>query len=340
MSESFKWSFSADRCARRCQRQFFLQHVAAWHNARDPVRREAFLLKQVKTLELWQGSLVHRGIELYVVPHLQQHTSVDWPQVIQQTIALARRQFAFSAQRRYREAGMSKTRAGDDYCALRGHETGEGVSAAALDTVIDTVRQSLTNLAEMPELWAHVRGHGKYWPELGVRVTYDAVHIEAHIDLLFFRAYGKPTIIDWKVSETIGGGETDVQTALYAWTLCQHPKWGVSRAEDCELFEVQLLSKMVLRHAADAAVFDRLEDHIYRSLSTMQAMGMGDKYDLTNIERYDFAANPNSCAYCPVRTLCQRLAAEHSLAPDPMAATRITRSTKEQSHGRPCAQLF
>jgi hypothetical protein len=104
MSESFKWSFSADRCLRRCQRQFFLQHVAAWHNTRDPVRREAFLLKQVKTLELWQGSLVHRGIELYVVPQLQQNTRVDWKQVMQQTIAMAGRQFVFSAARRYREA--------------------------------------------------------------------------------------------------------------------------------------------------------------------------------------------------------------------------------------------
>jgi len=115
MSESCKWSFSADRCLRRCQRQFFLQHVAAWHNARDPVRREAFLLKQVKTLALWKGSIVHRGIELYVLPQLQQNTRVDWHQVAQQTIALARRQFVFSAQRRYREAGMSKAQAGDDY---------------------------------------------------------------------------------------------------------------------------------------------------------------------------------------------------------------------------------
>lgn len=340
MSESCKWSFSADRCLRRCQRQFFLQHVAAWHNARDPVRREAFLLKQVKTLALWQGSLVHRGIELYVVPQLQQNTRVDWHQVVQQTIALARRQFVFSAKRRYREAGMSKAQAGDDYCALTGHETEDGVSTANFDAVVHAVRQSLTNLSEMTELWAEVRGRGKYWPELRVRVNYDAAHIEAHIDLLFFRAYGKPTIIDWKISEAIGGGDADVQTALYAWALCQHPKWGVTRAEDCELLEVQLLSKTVMRHRADSAVFDRLEDRIYRSLNAMQAMGIGDKYDLANIERYDFAANPNSCAYCPVRTLCQQLAAEGFTAPDAREATRIIRSTKEQPNGRTCAQLF
>jgi len=158
---------------------------------------------------------------------------------------------------------------------------------------------------------------------------------------LFFRAYGKPTIIDWKISESIGGGDADLQTALYAWALCQHPKWSVTRAEDCELLEVQLLSKTVLRQRSDSTVFDRLEDCIYRSLNAMQAMGIGEKYNLTNIGRYDFAMNPNSCAYCPVRTLCQQLAAEDFTAPDSSEATRIiTRSTKEQPNGRTCAQLF
>jgi hypothetical protein len=240
-----RW-FNRDKlsCLRRCQRQFFLQHVVAWHNTRDPVRREAFLLKQVKTLELWQGSLVHRGIELYVVPQLQQNTGVDWNQVVQQTITMARRQFVFSAERRYREAGMSKTRAGDDYCALRGHETEEGVSTADFDAVVQVVRRSLTNLSEMTELWTEMRGRGKYWAELGVRVNYDAAHIEAHIDLLFFRGYGKPTIIDWKISESIGGGDADLQTALYAWALCQHPKWGFAQ-DTCNLVPQSHSSKKV-----------------------------------------------------------------------------------------------
>jgi hypothetical protein len=29
---SMKWSFSADRCFRRCQRQYFFREIAACHN--------------------------------------------------------------------------------------------------------------------------------------------------------------------------------------------------------------------------------------------------------------------------------------------------------------------
>jgi hypothetical protein len=43
------WSFSTDRWMRRCPRQLFFADIAAWHNARDPFRRESFLLGQLKS---------------------------------------------------------------------------------------------------------------------------------------------------------------------------------------------------------------------------------------------------------------------------------------------------
>ena len=329
MTEAIKWSFSADRCMRRCPRQFFLQYKAAWHSTRDPVRKEAFLLKQVKTPELWQGTLVHRAIELHVVPVLQEGREVDWASVVDAAARMARRQWDFSAARRYREPGMTKNAAGDDYCAMAGHEHGTTASNEDFGRTVETVRMALTNLSTMDSLWEEVRGRDKYWPELEVRVVYDIAHVEAYIDLLFFRGYGKPTIVDWKISESNGGGDADLQTALYAWTLCQHPKWSVTRSEDCELLEVQLLRNTVLRHRADQATFDALENRIYRSVDAMRAMGFGDRYDIANLENYEFAENPNNCAFCSVRSLCQQLAAG-----SPTSSTNVGISNKRRPRKR------
>jgi hypothetical protein len=163
-----------------------LQHKAAWHSTREQVRKEAFLLKQVKTLELWQGTLVHRAIELHVVPALQTNQEVNWAFVVDAAASMARRQMDFSATRRYREAGMTKTAAGDDYCALAGHELEVGVSSEDFERTVETVRTALTNLSTMDSLWQEVRGRGKYWAELEVRVDYDIAHVEAYIDLMFF----------------------------------------------------------------------------------------------------------------------------------------------------------
>ena len=62
------WSFSTDRRMRRCQRQVFFGNIASWHNAKDPLRRESFLLSQLKSMDAWRGSLVHEAIRSFVVP--------------------------------------------------------------------------------------------------------------------------------------------------------------------------------------------------------------------------------------------------------------------------------
>ena len=113
----------------------------------------------------------------------------------------------------------------------------------------------------------------------------------------------------------------------------------MTKAEDCELLEVQLLTKTVMRHQATQETFDRLEDKIYRSVSTIKSLRGSEKYDLADLENYDFAENPNSCVFCSHRSLCRQLAAQDSTKAGTEPAS--TPGTKEE---RPYvaahAQLF
>lgn len=301
---ALSWSFSAERCFRRCQRQYYFREIAAWHNAKDPLRREAFVLKQLKTLELWRGLLVHEGIERFVVPCLEAGQRVDWDNAIVQTIATANQQVAFSAAKRYRAKGVTKTGAGHEYCALLPHERGEIIPPEALEDVYSTIERCFRNLSKMEELWGEVRDCGRMWAELPVRVDYDGVSLEARLDLLFFRKYGNPTIIDWKAYESQAGSDAHLQTALYGWSLCQHPKWSVHHAEDVELLEVQLLDGQLIRHPSTTEGFRELEDRIYRSISEIRSLCGDGLYGEQDLSDYQFASNPNNCQYCPFRPLC------------------------------------
>lgn len=246
----------------------------------------------------------------------------------------------FNRPRRYREEGVSKAKCGDDYCALAGHETEDGVSEAQFQGVLENIETCIRNLSEMQELLDEIRGRNRYWQELVVRVNYDLARIEARIDLLFFREYGKPTILDWKVSESLGGSDADLQTALYAWALCRHPTWGVTRAEDCQLLEVQLLTQTVVRHRATEEIFDRLENRIYRSVNMIQSLRVGKKYDLLDLEDYDFATNPNNCRFCPQRRLCQHLITE-SIYEESVGLTKHKgQKRRGRTHAEACPQLF
>lgn len=114
---SFEWSFSGERSFNRCQRQFFFREFVAHHSAKDPVRRECFVLKQLKTIDQWQGLLVHKAIETMVVPLLPSNTRPDWDRVIAGTVKMAGRQreFIFTIARDMGMTAWSAATAGGDF---------------------------------------------------------------------------------------------------------------------------------------------------------------------------------------------------------------------------------
>lgn len=322
---SFDWSFSAERCFRRCQRQYYYREVAAWHTGKDPLRRESFVLKQLKTLDQWHGLLVHRAIENWVVPALPGSTRPDWDRVIDDTIRMAARQRAFSLGRRYREAGLSKTKAGDDYCALLCHEAGADLTAEEWDETTGVLERALRNLAGLDELWEAIGGRGKYFSELPVHLHYDGVHIVVQMDLVCFRGYGKPTIVDWKVSEAMGGGDARTQMGVYAWAMTRSPKWNVTGMEDVELLEVQLLTPAVFPHRCDEEVAVELEDRIFRSIDEVRALCGDGNYKTLDPADFALARNANTCTYCPFRKLCvgslrRPQASDSAAGPEPTGA--------------------
>jgi hypothetical protein len=142
---SFRWSFSTDKLFRRCQRQFFFREVAAHHSPKEPWRREAFILKQLKTVDLWRGTLIHEGIQHYVVPALKMGGALNWNLLTQQTIQRAQAQLVFSERKRYREPGITKGEH-ENFCALISHETGIGVSEAEFDLVCGDIKTAFQQL--------------------------------------------------------------------------------------------------------------------------------------------------------------------------------------------------
>ncbi len=125
------------------------------------------------------------------------------------------------------------------------------------------------------------------------------------LDLLYFRAYGKPTIVDWKVYEPNSTGDAHLQTSLYAWALCRNSNWSVQSPRDVELLEVRLLDRLVIRHRCTEEVFQELEDRIFRSVEEIRALFGDGAFDDQLLQDCEYANSPNTCCYCPYRTLCE-----------------------------------
>lgn len=319
-----RWSFSASRSFNRCPRQFYYGQIAAYHAAKkDPLRREAFLLKQRKSLPLWRGNLVHGAIENLVVPAWRDRQSPDWDAVVETMRETAARQLEFSASGRYREPGMTKTKAGDAYCALVGHGPDETLQDSAIDAALDEAEQALRNLADMSDLHDQIAAAPRpLFAEVRVPINYDGISISAQIDLLYFRQFAYPTIVEWKTYEgTVGNSE--LQGALYAWALQNNSKWRVESPEAVEILEVQLLKSAVIPHQVSSDSLIALEDTIYRSVCDIRAVAGDGKYAEVDVADFPITQNPRNCQYCQFQALCSdrlRAANDDSAKSYPLAA--------------------
>lgn len=302
---SFDWSFSTDRAFRRCQREAYYRQIAAFHKSHDRIRREAYLVKQVKSPEMWRGNLVHAAIETAVVPRWGSRLAVPWDDVIRETQELTRRQYEFSARRGYREPAASKTAVGDAYCALSCHEPGAAAMRDELEMACAEVEQALRNLSRMSDLLKEVEGRARYWAEVTLNTHLEGVRIQARLDLLFFRGRGQPTIIDWKTRNAQASGNAGLQTAFYGWLLHQDTHWSQPEPDAIELLEVDLSSALVQRHRFDAERFAEIEDHAYRSITEMLAVYGDADFDHLDVSELRYANNPNSCRFCAFAQLCR-----------------------------------
>jgi PD-(D/E)XK nuclease superfamily protein len=297
-------SLSAHRCLRKCQRQFYYRYLLASHSARDPVRHEAFILKQLMGSEAWAGNLVHRCLDDRVVPALAVGGSVDWTAATEATIERMHQQFAFSAARRYREPGIVKSRE-PDYCALLIHERGTTVSKDVLRTVEDTVRRALTNLARMDQLWNRLSGHSSYRSEDEFWIKFEGETLKVKLDLHFVHRGQHSVIVDWKCYSSMGGSDAAPQLNLYAWALLQQPKWTQCDPATVELLEVMPLAGDVKQHPFDASRFVEVDDLLFEAVREIRRVFGTAKHDGVDIADLAYANSPGTCAFCAYTEMCK-----------------------------------
>jgi CRISPR/Cas system-associated exonuclease Cas4 (RecB family) len=296
-------SLTAHRYLRKCQRQFYYRYVLASHRARDPVRHEAFILRQLTGTEAWAGNLVHRCLEQRVSRALTAGTNIDWPTAIEETVGNMRRQFAFSRARRYREPGIVKGKE-PDYCALLIHE-GEEASNGVLDQVEQMVRLALSNLAGMRDLWCSLSGHRNYRCEDEFWIKFDGEAINVRLDLHFLHRDVHPVIVDWKCYRSMGGSDAAPQLNLYAWALLQQPNWTHFDPASLKLLEVMPLSGEVKQHPFDKSRLIEVDDLLFEATSEIRRVFGTGKHEEVDVGDLAFANSPGTCAFCPYTEMCK-----------------------------------
>lgn len=107
------WSYSTHNCFNRCKRQYYYSHIAAHHNAKkDPLRKEAYYLRQLTPSFFWPGKLVEAAIEDILI-NANPNTTNIVEELYDYSARLIDAQIKFSISNLFRNG--SKSQAGRKY---------------------------------------------------------------------------------------------------------------------------------------------------------------------------------------------------------------------------------
>src|SRR5713101_285005 len=119
-----RWSYSAARSFRQCQRQWYFKNIVASARAKDPIRRRAYLLSKLQSVSAWRGRIVDDVISKMIIPSVKRHEPITLRFAKAQARDLFDRQLAYALRHPINDIALQVSGEGDDFAVLYGMEYG------------------------------------------------------------------------------------------------------------------------------------------------------------------------------------------------------------------------
>lgn len=323
-----KWSFSTSRMFLRCPRKWYYYAMAASPRAKNPMRREAHLLRQLQTLYAWRGSLVDTVIEKLIVPGIRSRNLPSEDDVISFSMELAEKQLKFGKERKHRSINQTKSSVGEAYCAFYDVEYNDGINEEEVQVAKQDIIISLGNLLHSKLIKEIVEKYSYVTAQRTLVFRFADSTISCTPDLLVFSPNFAPLIVDWKV-HAFASTDYLLQLGVYAVALSRtnphkdFPKNIESQLKDpttFRLIEYQLLKNEQREYSISSNDIVDVEDYIFLSCTQMNNLLDGRKFRELNIEQFPTARFPETCSKCGFgRLCCKKMPIQRSLFEVPWA---------------------
>jgi hypothetical protein len=307
-----KWSISRSKTFSKCQRKWYFSEIVAQPKAKEGIRREVYVLKQLKSIYAWRGSLVDTVIHKLITPNLLHHELPDETKVLEYAQRLVNSQLSFGKEQKCKCLGVTKSNSGDNYCAFYDLEYNGILDDASLKRAEEDITLSLKNLLSS-ELVARIAKNNKYViSQRTLSYRYFDTNVICVPDMIVFFENKSPLIIDWKV-HAYGNSDAWLQLGVYSVALSNVPPHKdfpenfpklVEDSSQIDLMEFQLLKNVQRKYSIiDDDVLD-IEDYIFKSITQMKSLVNGRDFGDLDASLFQTAYNPQTCATCPFKKLC------------------------------------
>jgi hypothetical protein len=314
------WNVSKLQTLRQCRRKLYFGYEIAQSGFTFPFRRKAWELAKMKTLKMWQGSVVDWVVTSEVMPRYQEGSRPDFPKIADEAVALAKRQFAFSASGDYHRSDIVRSEVGADWMILDIHEWKLPYNEQEITDIYGRIHEIISNFPgyASPEpaltLDEYLYSSKFLRPDAKkLKYEYGDVKIQPQIDLV--RYLGKSIhVIDWKVTERddadysrqlILGG---VVALHFARNWYAKMNWNPKPVmEDTRLFEINLLGGLVKEHPFTETSTAHALDSVYLLSDEQEQMSKDKPWNELDLDDYPLTDKPETCMICKFKLLCKHL---------------------------------
>jgi hypothetical protein len=304
------WSISESRTFRRCQRQWCFKNLLGNAKAKDPTRREAYLLGKLQSVSSWRGTIVDSVVSEFVIPAIRSRRSLTLREAVGRARRLFDTQLEFARRHPLREPGLSPSKLEGQFAAFHVIEYGQELLAEELTRAWQEIETALGNLFGMSDLFAELRGASMLCAQRALTFPHSGMTVRAVPDAVAFFRDKAPLIVDWKV-HAFGLHEAWLQLATYAVALVRcNPhvdfpqnlsRW---KTTEVKLAEVQLLTNRIRRYELGDEDETAVDSYIAESVTEMLLAIEGKKGKEVNVIELPVASSPDACQRCPYRKLC------------------------------------
>ncbi len=305
-----RWSYSASRSFRRCQRQWFFKNVVANAIAKDPFRKRAYLLSKLQSISAWRGNIVDDVISNTIIPNVNRRPPITLKDAKNHARSLFDRQLAYARRHPITDLDLKVSKEGDDFAVFHAMEYEGEISEDEVERAWSEVETALGNLFKLEDIKQILKSSDYIIAQRALQYTFmDDVTVLAYPDAIAFSRSASPVVIDWKV-HTFGTNDAWLQLAIYAIALsrCKPHKdfpvgFGV-QPQELSLYEVQLLTNVVREHSLGEEQIIEAEEYMCSSTYEMTCLTEGKKYTDLRVEDFRVARYAETCQRCAFRAIC------------------------------------
>lgn len=303
-TNDFSWSVSRAALFQKCQKAYYFNYYGSWGgwNADAPqLVRQTYILKQIKSLAMWAGTIVHDTIKETLLAFSRGEIQFPTIEEIQNTALLKMRAgWRDAVAKKYLQYPKS-TNLFELY-----YSEGDGTSLPKeqTDEIKSIVLECLANFVTSPVVADIKNTPFANWKSIDELDTFflDDLKVWGAPDFAYMDNNGIFHIIDWKTG-TEDKDALGLQLACY--TLYSMEKWNITDLARIQLHGVFLKDGgRKSNYPVSAENLISAKDIILTSAQAMKNKLTDKENNTADEENFPCNPSPFACSMCPFRQIC------------------------------------